>query len=262
MERDYEANLQTLWYVLRHRLFLIIVITLVCALLTAAFSIYILTPVYSSTAKFYAYNNAHTQSSITNQDISAAQSLVGTYIVVLTGDTALQKIAAVAEVSYTPGQLRGMISAGSISGTEVFKITVSNKSPAEALRIAEAFVTVVPDEIERVVNAGGVKIMDNPKLAISPDSPNVIKNTVIGGVIGAVISFAIFFLKEVLDVTIYTEEDIRRAVSYPIIGLIPTFNTDEEIAAAKKKVKKRKKSSGYDSYDSSSGNTSYSDTSF
>ena len=69
--------------------------------------------------------------------------------------------------------------------------------------------------------------MDPPRLATEPDSPNLIINILIGAILGIAISFLVFFLAEVLDNTIYTEDDVKDKFGYPIVGLIPTIVTEE-----------------------------------
>lgn len=237
---EYKSNLNTVISVAVKKLWIIAVIAVAAAVVAASITYLFISPVYSSTSKFYVYNNtsSNVNSSISSQDIYAAQTLVETYIVIIKSDTVLEKIAETAGVNYKPEELEEMLSAGSISGTEVFYIKVSDTSREEALRISEAIVTVVPEAITSVVKGSDVSVIDTPKLDNEADFPSIPLFAVIGFFLGAIISYAVFFLREVTDTTIYSEADLKESFNYPIIGQIPTISLEEP--AENSKFKRRK----------------------
>ena len=199
-------------------------VALVFALVTAFF----ITPVYSSTAKFYVNNTQDQSTSVSSQDMSASKSLAESSIVIVKNSTSLlEKVIEESGVEISAKALKGSITSGTYSGTEAFFISVDHTDPEKALAIAEAFYTVIPDAIPEIINKGDVSQMDPPRLATEPDSPNLIINILIGAILGIAISFLVFFLAEVLDNTIYTEDDVKDKFGYPIVGLIPTIVTEE-----------------------------------
>ena len=238
---EYKSNLNTVFSVAVKKLWLILLIAVAASVIISGFTYLFISPVYSSTSKFYVYNNtsSNINSSITSQDINAAQTLVETYIVIIRSDTVLEKIAETADVDYTAEELDEMLSAGSISGTEVFYIKVSAHDRNEALRISEAIVDVVPGAITNVVKGGDVSVIDTPKLDDEADFPSIPLFAVIGFLLGAIISFASFFIREVTDTTIYSEEDIKQSFGYPIVGQIPTISLDSyENSKSKRRIRK------------------------
>src|SRR5699024_8716966 len=98
------------------------------------------TPLYEAEALMYVNSNeisvGSTKLSISAAELSAAQSLVETYIVILNTRTTLNDVVEQTGVSYTYEQLRKMISAESVNGTEVFSITVTSPDPKEAELLA------------------------------------------------------------------------------------------------------------------------------
>ncbi len=237
-----KVNLQTLLYVLWRRLFWILGIGAAVAVVFALVTKFFVTPIYSSTAKFYVNNNTEQGStSISSQDINASQSLAETAIVIIRNNNQLmQTVIDTSGVDCSVGELKEMISASSLSSTEAFSIKVSNPSADTALSLAEAFREVVPEMIPKVIQGGDVSTFDIPEKDHKADSPNMFLNVLIGAFIGVIVSFLIFFLSEALDNTIYEEADIKGKFDYPIIGLIPTIRGEEPQERSSKQQKNRK----------------------
>lgn len=242
-----KLNLQTLFYVLRRKLVWIIACGILVALIFALYTTFFITPIYSSTAKFYVNNKADQSSHyISSADVNASQSLAETSIVIIKNNTELlNTVAEGSGVDISGSSLKGMISASVDNGTEVFYIRVSGPSPENCYKLAQSFQKVIPTEIpEKIIEGVTIKAFDAPKAPTYPDSPNRFSNTVIGGAIGVALSFIFFFFREVLDTTIYTEEEIKERFKYPIIGVIPTISSnssDEKILSKKTKKNKEAK---------------------
>lgn len=223
-----QSSLQALFFVLKERLIFICAIGVATAVAAALITMFLISPVYSSTAKFYVNNTQDQMSSVSQQDMSASKSLAESSIVIVKNSSQLlQKVIDKSGVKCTTAWLRANIAAGTYSGTEAFYISVSSTDPKKAHAIADAFYSIIPKEIPDIINKGDVSQMDPPRIATEPDSPNVVLYTIIGGMIGVAISFLVFFLKEALDNTIYTEEDVKDKFGYPIVGMIPSIEGEQ-----------------------------------
>ncbi|MBQ7715361.1 MAG: hypothetical protein IJT70_05785 [Clostridia bacterium] len=223
MESSNQINLGKFLGVLRRRAIWIIIIALIAGTIAGALTMLLVTPQYVSYATFYVNANDSQNLHITQSDISVAKSLVDTYIVILKSDTFLESVSKSAGLTYSPGRIRSGMRASAVEGTEVFRVTITDKDPKNAYLLASALAEKAPTEIKRVVECGNVSIIDPPKVATKSNDIGLKKNVVIGLAAGAAVAFAIFFLIEVLDVTIYTEEDITDSFSYPVIGTIPSI---------------------------------------
>ena len=223
-----QSSLQALLFVLKRRMIFIVAIALAVAAVFALVTIFLIDPVYSSTAKFYVNNTADQMSSVSQQDLSASKSLAESSIVIVKNSTQLlEKVIEMAGEECSAAWLRANITAGTYSGTEAFYISVSSTSRDQAYELANAFYSVIPEAIPEIINKGDVSQMDPPKYPIYKDSPSITVNTIIGGILGFAIAFLVFFLMEALDNTIYTEEDVKDKFGYPIIGVIPTIITEQ-----------------------------------
>ena len=109
-ETEYKTSIEKIFRVVLAKLWIIITVSVIAAVIMAVATIYLINPVYSSTAKFYVQNDATgINESLTSQDLSAAKSLVDTYIVMIKTDTVLKEVADLADVDYDPEELSDMM---------------------------------------------------------------------------------------------------------------------------------------------------------
>lgn len=242
MENKNQINLETLWYVLRRRIVLIIAAGLILGLGAGLATKLFVKPDYVSSVKFYV-NASTNQKSINQSDLNVAKSLVDTYIEIIKSDTFLEDIAKVSGVEYDPSDIRRRMSASSVSGTEIFRVTIADKDYKTAYILASSIAEKGPTEIERVVVGGKVSVVDRPKMPTEPNSTGAARNAVLGGIAGAIAVFVVFLIREVLDVTIYAEEDLTDHFEFPIIGTIPNIVSENEVKG--KKLSKTGKYAGY-----------------
>ena len=222
-------NLERFVFVLKRRLIWIVIIALLAGLAAGAVTKLLVKPEYISYATYYVQTTEQ-QTNTTQQQIAAAKSLVDTYIVFMRGNEFLEDVAASAAeqgVNYTYTQIRARMSASSVSGTEVFKVSISDNDPSTAYIIADAIANKAPAMIENVAG-GKVSVIDRPKMPTAPNTTGTKRNAIIGAFLGAAVAFTAFFLSEMFDVTIYTEEDITEEFKYPVIGQIPTITPAQE----------------------------------
>ncbi len=225
---ELEVDLRKVAYMMRNKIVFIVIFTLLVAIVTGLVTHFCIDPMYSATVKMYVYSDSDritTDSSISTAELTASEDLVNTYIYILKSNTVLEAVAEDLNLNLTASQLRSMISAEQPTDTVAFEVRVENKSPKWAAKIANSIAKIAPEEIIRVVKAGGVEIIDYAKTPTKPSSPNLKKNIIIGALLGFIVSFAFFFISEMFDTTITDAKDVEREFLIPILGTIPELDT-------------------------------------
>lgn len=184
------------------------------------------TPLYDSQALMYVNSTnlslAGSKVSISTAELSAAKSLVDTYTVILNTRMTLEEVIAQSGVNYTYEQLRKMISAGSVNGTEIFYIDVTSPDPAEAELLANTIALVLPDKIASVVDGSSVRIVDYAVQAAAQSSPNCSKNAMIGAVLGVMLAAAVIVIADLMDDQIHDTDYLTKTYSdIPVLAVIP-----------------------------------------
>ncbi len=220
-----EIDLQRIISALWQKAWLILVIAILCGALIFAATYYFITPVYQSSAMFYVNNSSlslgDASLSIDSGDISASKNLVDSYIVILNTRTSLNDVIDYAGVDYTYKELRDMISAVSVNETEIFEVVVTGPDPYEAERIANAIAYILPKRIDSIIEGTSAKIVDTAIVAASPSSPSYTTNTIVGFLLGLVLTVAVIVLQEIFDITIRTEEDVAQTCTHPVLSEVP-----------------------------------------
>lgn len=232
MNKTRELDLRLLVLALMRKLWLIVLCAVIIGAAAFGYTKYFVTPMYRASVTIYVNNNRlnieGNTATLTTSDLSVAQRLVSTYVITLKSDRVLNKVAQELDVEMSASQIRGMISAEAVDNTEVFNVTITNADPALAAQIANAVAKVAPDEISEIVVGSSTKIIDYATVPKSPSSPNVMRNTALGAVIGIVLAAVIAILQELLDVRVREEQDVTRLSEAPILGRIPDFALDDK----------------------------------
>lgn len=218
----------------------ILVIALVAILFGSAifgYTAFFIEPEYRATASMYVNNSSFslgsTSFSVSSADLSASTSLVSVYLYILESRTTLDEVIQAADLTYTPKELKEMISTRSVSKTGAFEVTVTSTNPAEVELIANSIAKVLPDRIAEIVDGTSVRIVDYAIIPSQRSGPSIVKNTIIGILIGGILSAAWIAVKYLLSDTsrmlIQSVDDLR--AMYPdtmVLATIPDMRLNEK----------------------------------
>ncbi|MCZ7636467.1 MAG: polysaccharide biosynthesis tyrosine autokinase [Verrucomicrobia bacterium] len=90
-------------------------------------------------------------------------------------------------------------------------------------RIRDAlYLRSLQEEIDvQIPQADIVLFVDNAQPSLRPVRPNIIVNLTLGAVFGLVMGIGLAFFIEYLDTSVKTIDDVERALSAPVLGVIP-----------------------------------------
>lgn len=227
-----EINLKELFDYFIDKIKYIIIATLVCCLIGGIYTKFLTIPMYkSSTTVILGSNQEGT--GITQSDISINNNLVSTYAEIIKSRRVLEQVQKELNESYTYKELASEISVSSINNTQIIKITVEDNNALNAKIIANLVAKVFTVEVPELYNLDNVHILD---VAIEEDEPyniNVAKSSIIGGLLGLVLSSGIFFVIYYFDRTAKSVEQVEEVLQMPILGSVEeTKNLKEELVVA------------------------------
>lgn len=223
IEIDLLALAQAVW----KRIWLVLTSVVAGAVAAFLFATFIITPLYESKAMLYVNNSSisvgSTSFSISTGELSAAQSLVKTYIVIMQSRQTLNAVIEQADLVYTYDELKDMISAASVNNTEIFEITVTSDDPEEAELIVNTISDILPDKIADIVEGSSVRVVDYGVVPVYPVSPNVTKFALVGFLLGGVLSVGFIILLELLNNSIRSEEYLIQTYDLPVLAVVPAM---------------------------------------
>lgn len=207
---------------------ILLFITISCGLIVFLVSAFIITPIYTAQVTMYVNNTKKAMSdSINYNDITASQMLVDSYVEIVKSNTVLSEVAETADLGYEVKQIRKMLNASAVNGTEIFAVSISNENPEHAAKLANTIAQIAPTKILDYVEASSVKVIDYAVAPEQPSSPNVVVNTFIGLIAGFILSVFLVIVLEMFDTRVKDEEDLERIAEIPVIGIIPEIIENE-----------------------------------
>lgn len=220
-----EIDLIELAKALWHRAWVIVLAMVIFGAAAFFRTVLFVTPLYQATAMMYVNNGAfavgETSVSISPGQLTAAQSLVDTYVVILQSRSTLEKVIEEANLDYSYEQLSRMVMASPVEETEIFRVFVTSPDPREAELIANTIAKVLPDRIADIVDGSSVRVVD---YAVTPKhkvSPSITRNTALGMMLGFVLSCGAITVLTVFDTTINSVDYLVENYDLPILAVIP-----------------------------------------
>lgn len=220
-----DIDMQKLVLTYLHKWWLIAIGVVLAAVMAFVYTKNFVTPMYSASVRIYV-NSVKTeeeQTSISSNTLATAQRLVNTYVHIIGSNTVMEKVADASGLAVSAADIKRAMSAAQVDNTELFDVHIRHREAKMAQRIANAIADVAPDEIARIVEGSSTKIIDRAQEPKSPSSPNVSKNCMIGGLVGAVIVLAYLTVRFLMDVRIKGEDELTALFGIPVLGQIPSF---------------------------------------
>ena len=221
MEIDVFQLLNTLW----KRKLIIALVAIVTGAIAFAYSSFIIKPEYTSTTRIYVVNrNQGDKTGLTNQDLQAGSYLVKDYREIILSQDVLEKVVTDLKLNMSTKGLASKIQVTVPVDTRIVSISVKDKQPEEASRIANSLREVAAQKIINVTRVSDVTTLEEARPATSPSSPNIRRNTLIAFLGGLGVVVVVVLLVELLDVRVKRPEDIEDVMQIPLLGVIPNLD--------------------------------------
>ena len=228
-EQELEINFKQLFDALFSRIWLIASITVMFGVFAFFYSKFAVTPLYKVDSTIYVNSSQNIVSNnIETNEISASSMMASVFVEMLKSNAIIDEVKVKSGVPYDLDTLRNMITATAVEETPLMRISVVSPNPKEAVLISNVLLEVAPDKMTNIVDGGSVKIIDRPLEPTEPSSPNVLKNTFSGLILGFILSAGIVILMELLDTRVRDEDQLRSMFDLPILAVIPEIEPTEE----------------------------------
>lgn len=214
-----ELSILDLVKILMKRIWFIVGVAVIATLLAFVATKLLITPKYQATGTMYIKGE---ETNISVNEVLQSQKLVNSYVEVLKSRTAAKKVLAATGLDYTEDEIREMIGMSASNETEVMVIKVTCTEPGDAIIIANALMDIAPEYLDDIIKVGNASVIDPAEEAVLA-SPSVIKNTLLGFLIGLIVACGIVLTLFFLDQSIKGEEDFTETYKLPLLGVVPDF---------------------------------------
>lgn len=220
-----EIDVFHLFKILWKRKILIALVAIVAGALAFAYSAFIVKPEFTSTTRIYVVNrNQGDKPGLTNQDLQAGSYLVKDYREIILSQDVLEKVTSNLKLDLSPKDLASKVKVTVPVDTRIVSISVNDRVPEEASRIANSLREVAAEKIISITRVSDVTTLEEARPAIAPSSPNIRRNTIIGLLGGTVFTVIAVLIVELVDTRVKRPEDIEDVMQIALLGVVPNLN--------------------------------------
>ena len=234
---EIEIDLKELFYVIKRKLWIILLTGIVGAVGFGLFTAMVMKPVYTSSTMLYIVNKTTTLTSLT--DLQLGTQLTKDYKVLVTSRPVTGQVITNLDLNLSHEQLVKKIKVDNPTDTRILTISVEDTDPYMAKSIADEFASVASARMAEIMDSAPPNIVEEAYLPTQKTKPSTTKNTMIGGLAGVFLAGAIILVLFVMNDAIKTPEDVEKYLGLNTLATIPVFEGE---TGAKKKKSKRKKS--------------------
>ncbi len=244
-------NIMDLLMLAWRRMWILILVLIICASGAFAYCEFFTTPSYSATASLLVTNGAVTTpyddetNKVASSDMSASLYLAYTVVDILNTPDVYKKVADSLGADYGFQNLMNRSTIARRSEETLFiDVTFTSNDPKEAMRIANKYVEIACGYIPEFIPSSRAMIASTAIKSVMT-YPRTLVTTAAFGIIGAVVAYIILFIVESTNRAIKGEEDFAANFEVPLLGAVPDFENAESGSSYRKRKGRGGYGSGY-----------------
>ena len=224
MEKTYdddeiEIDLLELLGEFRRKIWIILGTIILFGGAAGAFSAFVLTPQYKSTAMVYILSKETTLTSLA--DLQIGSQLTKDYKIIVTSRRVLNQVIEDMELNLTYKELVEKVTIDNPQDTRILSISVEDPDPAMAKLIADRIAVTSSDYIGDIMEMVPPKIIEQGVVPAAPASPSIKKNAALGGLACIAAACGVITLKVIMNDTIRSEEDVGKYLGMSVLASVP-----------------------------------------
>lgn len=241
-ELDLKELLQIFWEKKLQILLIIAIFAVVGIIYTFGF----VTPKYRSSTKLLLATNSSSQTTeagqITTTDVTLNSKLLSTYTSLVKSKTAIRTVISNLAIDVSEEEIEKNVSVTTESDADVIIISVKNEDPVLAAKITNETAKVFIQKVKEFYGMENVHVVDEAEVAEGPYNINHAKDVIIFSAIGFVIAILYVLIRNMLDTTIKSSDDIEKIGKLTVLVTIPMYeNALDTRGKTKNRAKRRGK---------------------
>lgn len=222
---EIEIDLKELLEVLKSKILVILATTVIFIAVSAGVTRFMITPMYSSTAQLYVISSTDL-SQLTN--LTMGTQLTQDYMEIVTTRGVVNKVIDNLGLDLDYEEMLDKIAVENPADTRIMEISVSDPDPEEAMEITQELAEVTADTVSSKMDVKAPTIIEDAYLADEPDSPSMLRNVAIGGLLGLILSAGVFIIQFIMNDTIRREDDIEKYLGINTLAKLPLASGEKK----------------------------------
>lgn len=223
MEND-EIDLRQLLKLLWDKKVTILIIVLIAVIAGWVYTSFMVKPVYTSSIRLILAQKNTTDAStgvITQTDVTLNDKLIDTYKEIAVSNSVIRTVINNLDLkNVDEDALKKEINVTAVTGTQILKISVTDKDADRATKIANEMGKVFSERIKDIYKIENVSVLDEAETPEGPSNVNHKRDMLIFLAVGIVLAIAIVLLANMLDNSIKSSADIE-TLNLTVLAEIP-----------------------------------------
>lgn len=216
-----EINLIELLLIIRKRLWIIALITILCTGTSGLINYYVLEPEYQTYTTLMIGRPKEYNQDIEYADLLLNKKLISTYKEIAKSRRVANEFMSNLGLGFSYDELDKKIDVTIVNDTNIIKIFVKDKDGEVAAYIANEFANVFIKHIVEIMEIENIQVIDRAEIPLKPYKPKKVTNMLITSFLGIMLSIFAVFIHAYFDNTIKTADDIEKNLDLSIFGVIP-----------------------------------------
>lgn len=215
-------RLDELFEALKKRWLMIVTVTLIATIISAALSFFVIKPKYEASTKVFIGKDEGDNQAYNQNDVIMYQKLMKTYSEAIKTKDLVSRSLQGTSLELKPEDVLANLTVSPVSDTQILQIKYKSNNPQEAKVVIQELTNEFIKTSKELVPNGNIKTIEEVQLPEKPVSPNKKMNIAIAFLLGLMVSVGLAFLLEFLDNTFKSKDQLERELEIPVIGVIPT----------------------------------------
>lgn len=215
-------RLDELFEALKKRWLMIVTVTLIATIISAALSFFVIKPKYEASTKVFIGKDEGDNQAYNQNDVLMYQKLMKTYSEAIKTKDLVSRSLQGTSLELKPEDVLANLTVSPVTDTQILQIKYKSNNPQEAKVVIQELTDEFIKTSKELVPNGNIKTIEEVQLPENPVSPNKKMNIAIAFLLGLMMSVGLAFLLEFLDNTFKSKEQLERELDIPVIGVIPT----------------------------------------
>ncbi len=220
-------TLKDLWEIVRQKWLVLVLVAVFSAVGVLVVHHATFTPRYASTATLYILRqNEREAAQKADADFSLALKVVNDCTYLLKSHAVVDEVIDRANLEIEYKDFQELITTRNPENTRILEVTVEADTPQNAKKIVDMLCEIGQEKISEAMGFQQVNLYEHGTLEQEPSNRMRHMTAVLFGIMMAVVTYAVFLVRFLLDDRIHTDEDIEKYLHVSVLGTIP--NADED----------------------------------
>ena len=201
------------------KLWIIILCFTIFGVSTFAGSKLLMTPKYTASSMIYILTKTTSVTSLA--DIQMGEQLTVDFETLAKSRPVVESVIRKENLDYTYEEVLKMIQTENPDDTRILKFNITHEEPAIAQKIANSLAEVTAERVAYIMDTDKPKMVEEAILPEKASSPNVLMNTILGCILGTILSVGVILALYLMNDTIQTEDDVRKYLGLNTLATLP-----------------------------------------